>query len=111
MIKLTERQTLYLIKNEDALTLRKFAELFHCTAKEVYEAYDEITKTKGYKKYVTEKVAKITNKLKRGEDENEQMESTCEDTKNRGESGERLPYPHVLLNRSELNSDTSCGNT
>jgi hypothetical protein len=104
MVELTKRQIEFLIKNEDRYTIRKFAKLFKCTPKEVYETYDRITDTPEYKKYILEKVATITDKIKKGEKKNEQMERTGENRQGEKKRHRISPLLYASSNNSGITS-------
>lgn len=80
MKRLTRKQVLFLIKNEDKLTLEELAHRFRCTCKDVYETYDRITDTAEYKRYVREKIDKM---FKRRSGKDEILESIKQDRRNR----------------------------
>lgn len=64
----------YLIHNEDRMSLKKLSRIFHCTPKEVYAFYDEITRSEVYRDYIHKRVQAMRNsdwleRLEQGRDE------------------------------------------
>ena len=94
---LGEREAKFLIKNEDTLTLKKLSKIFNCTWQEVYDAYDSLTRTEGYKRYVAERT-KAWMEIVGGKNE-QKMESN-------GKSEGNKDHPKNKLSGSLVNTNS-----
>ncbi len=107
MKKLTDKQILFLVENEDKYTLGEFAKEFNCSAKEVYQIYDKITKTDGYKEYVHNRALKITGLIEKGRKTREQIKRFNENRKNERKVDNRLPLIYVSNDTYDIFSSTT----
>ena len=87
-----EKGMWYLIHNEDRMSLKKLSKIFHCTPQEVYEYYDEITRSDIYLDYIYKRAQAARNsnwleRLEKGRNEyQKKISNQRENNKNEKEN-------------------------
>lgn len=96
----------FIINNETTITLGKMAKMLKCNWKEVYAAYDEVTRSDAYKQRVIKRTQAIKDSWKKGKRKNDtKIQQNPKDTRNQEQYPKSLCYPSPTVYDSTSISD------